>query len=135
MKSKFYLHRPKGTWSSLNNGQGNIRQASGSGSFLEVVISRINANHNLIHERMHQILRRPHQDLQSACFRFSLKELACITVHCSSFHVHARRISANLGKQNSTNTDYMRQNGTARQMNDPFLVKFMWHTLVSAVFL
>ena len=30
------------------------------------------------------------------------------------------------GKQYSTNTDYMRQNGTERQMNDPRLVKFMW---------
>ena len=51
--------------------------------------------------------------------------LAYNTVHSSSFHVPGR-ISTSQGKQYSTNTDYMRQNGTVRQMNDLLLVKFMW---------
>ena len=46
------------------------------------------------------------------------------TVHSSSFHVPSR-ISTSQGKQYSTNTDYMRQNGTVHLMTDPFLVKLM----------
>ena len=42
------------------------------------------------------------------------------TVLSSSFHVQDR-ISTNEGKQYSTNTDFMRQNGTVRQMNDILL--------------
>ena len=49
----------------------------------------------------------------------------CHTVHSSSFDV-LDRISTSQGKQYSTNTDYMMQNGTVRQMNDPLLVTFMW---------
>ena len=46
------------------------------------------------------------------------------TVHSSSFHVPGR-ISTSQGKQYSTNTDYMRQNETVQQMNDPLLLKCM----------
>ena len=60
------------------------------------------------------------------------------TLHSSSFHVPGRihctfhgsfhvqgRISACKGRQYSTNTDYVRQNGTVRQMNHPLLMKCM----------
>ena len=47
-----------------------------------------------------------------------------ITVHSSAFHVPGQ-ISTSQGKQYSTNTDYMRQKGTVRQINDILLVKFM----------
>ena len=44
--------------------------------------------------------------------------------HSSSFH-EPGQISTSQGKQYCTNKDYMRQNGTKHQMNDPLLVKFM----------
>ena len=47
-----------------------------------------------------------------------------ITVHSSSFHVPGQ-ISTSQSKQYSTNTGYMRQNGTVHQMNDLLLVKLM----------
>ena len=47
-----------------------------------------------------------------------------ITAHSGSFYVQGR-ISTSQGKQYSTITDYMRQNGTVRQMNDLLLVNFM----------
>jgi len=50
--------------------------------------------------------------------------MGIVTVHSSSFCVPCL-ISASQGKQYSKNTDYMRQNGTVRQMTDPLLVKFM----------
>ena len=41
------------------------------------------------------------------------------------------RIPKIQGKQYSTNTEYMRQNGTVRQMNYPLLEKFMWVKLIA----
>ena len=49
-----------------------------------------------------------------------------VTVLSSSFHF----ISTSQGKQYSTNTDYMRLNGTVRQMNDALLVKLMGCTVL-----
>ena len=49
--------------------------------------------------------------------------LTSYSVRYNSFHVLGR-ISTRIGKQYSTNTDYIRENGTVRQMNDPLLVKF-----------
>ena len=47
-----------------------------------------------------------------------------VTVHSSSFHV-PDRFPTSQGMQYSTNTDFMRQNRTLRQMNDPLLLKCM----------
>ena len=47
-----------------------------------------------------------------------------LTKFLSLFHVPGR-ISTSQGKQYSTNTKYIKQNGTERQIKDPLLVKFM----------
>ena len=57
------------------------------------------------------------------------KAVPAITVHSSSFH-EPGRISTRQGKQYSTNTDYMRQNETLQQMNDPLLLKCMCNVLL-----
>ena len=51
------------------------------------------------------------------------------TVDYSTRYIPAHvpgRIPNSQGKQYSTITEYMRQNGTVRQMNYPLLAKFMW---------
>ena len=53
-----------------------------------------------------------------------------VTVLSSSFHF----ISTSQGKQYSTNTDYMRLNGTVRQMNDALLVKLMGCTVLYVLY-
>ena len=50
--------------------------------------------------------------------KFSNVFATFITLHSRSFHVLGR-ISTRQGKQYSTNTDYMRQNRSVLQMNDP----------------
>ena len=56
--------------------------------------------------------------------RILIQNSDLFTVHSNSFYVLGR-ISTSQDKQYSSNTDYMRQNRTVRQMNDPLLVKFM----------
>ena len=58
------------------------------------------------------------------CTDSNLSHYTIPHVHSSSFHVPGR-ISISQSKLYSTNTDYKRQNGTVRQMNDPLLLKFM----------
>ena len=61
--------------------------------------------------------------LFSSKFHFIYNLFYLGKVHSSSYNVQGR-ISTCKGKR-STITDYMRQNGTVRQMNNLLLVKFM----------
>ena len=62
----------------------------------------------------------PH--LRLKLFDFVYIEHITVHVHSSSLNVPGR-ISTRQGKQYSTNTDYMSQNGIVRQMNNLLIVK------------
>ena len=76
-------------------------------------------NHSFIW-REQSILNKTEEKLSQISkfgkFRFCL---TAFTVHSSSFHVPAW-ISTSQGKQYSTNTDCIRQNGKVHQMNYPY---------------